>query len=827
MKRKFKVTGMSCAACSSRVERAVGSLEGVESCSVNLLTGDMVIEGSATDEKIIAATEAAGYGIADDKAREVPENKTEREEKGLLRRLIVSLSLVGVLMYFSMGHMVGLPLPAALANSAVWQAIIQMLLALAVMIINRAFFINGVRGIIHLSPNMDTLVAIGSFSSFGYSVAALIGAIVTKNSVVLLHNLYFEAAAMILALITLGKLLESKAKGRTTDALRGLIDLGAKRATVIGEDGSLSVVDIRELRVGDRFLVRPGERISTDGVVLSGASAVDESMLTGESIPVDKGISDRVYGGTLNTSGALECRATEVGEETVLSGIIKMVEDATATKAPIARLADKVSGVFVPVVMLIALVTAIGWLISGAEVGYSIARGVSVLVISCPCSLGLATPVAIMVGTGVGAKRGVLYKNATSVENCARVRTVLLDKTGTVTEGAPSVTDRVERSPKLLSVAYSLEWQSEHPLARAVVKYSESLSVERLECEDFSVITGRGVSGKIDGKLCYGVSYEYAKMLTILDTSADADYEKLASVGKTPIVFIQDGAYLGMLGIADTLLPDAKESIEALRQMGIRAVLLTGDNELTAAAIAESAGISEVHSGLLPADKERLVREYMGGGSVAMVGDGINDAPALTRATVGIAVGRGADIALDAADVVILGHGLSGVASALDIGRHTLWNIRENLFWAFLYNCIGIPLAAGLFGLSLSPMLAALAMSLSSFFVVMNALRLNLWRPKKKNTPAASAGTASAKVADESAIKENQNEENMKMEKVYRVEGMMCPHCEARVKKTVEGIAGVESAVASHTEGTVTVVGSGFTDEAVISAILAQGYEVK
>lgn len=827
MKRKYKVTGMSCAACSSRVERAVGSLEGVESCSVNLLTGDMVIEGSATDEKIIAATEAAGYGIAEDKVREESENKTDREEKRLLRRLIASLSLVGVLMYFSMGHMIGLPLPAALHDSAVWQSVIQMLLALAVMIINRAFFINGARGIIHLSPNMDTLVAIGSLSSFGYSVAALVGAVATGNSEGLLHNLYFEAAAMILALITLGKLLESKAKGRTTDALRGLINLGAKRATVIGEDGSLSVVDIRELRVGDRFLVRPGERISTDGVVLSGASAVDESMLTGESLPVDKSISDRVYGGTLNTSGVLECRATEVGEETVLSGIIKMVEDATATKAPIARLADKVSGVFVPVVMLIALVTAIGWLISGADVGYAIARGVSVLVISCPCSLGLATPVAIMVGTGVGAKRGVLYKNATSVENCARVRTVLLDKTGTVTEGVPSVTDRIERSPELLSVAYSLEWSSEHPLAVAVLKYSESLGVGRLECEDFSVITGRGVSGKIDGKLCYGVSYEHAKTLTKLDISADADYEKLASAGKTPIVFIRDGEYLGMLGIADTLLPDAKESVEILRHMGIRTVMLTGDNELTATAIAESAGISEVHSGLLPADKERLVKEYMGDGCVAMVGDGINDAPALTRATVGIAVGRGTDIALDAADVVILGHGLSGVTSALDIGRHTLRNIRENLFWAFLYNCIGIPLAAGLFGLSMSPMLAALAMSLSSFFVVMNALRLNLWRPKKKNTPVTSEGAASDKTEENNAKIYSKQEENKKMEKVYRVEGMMCPHCEARVKKTIEALPGVESAVASHTEGTVTVVGCEFTDEAVISAIVEQGYEVK
>ena len=828
MSEKFKVTGMSCAACSARVERAVGSLAGVESCSVNLLTGDMTVTGSATRVEISAAVVAAGYGVAEEKRQT---NTVKDKESGvILARLVTSLLLVLVLMYFSMGHMIGLPLPAPLNASPVAQALVQLLLSASVMVINQKFFINGVKGAIHLAPNMDTLVSLGSLASFGYSVyLTFLMVLDAEGAGAHLHGLYFEAAAMILALITLGKLLEAKAKGKTTDAISSLMSLGAKRATLI-VDGEAREVDIDEVKVGDLFLVRPGERVAVDGVVVEGESSVDESMLTGESIPVDKTVGSRVFGATVNSQGRLVCRATEVGEGTVLAGIIKMVSDASATKAPIARIADKVAGVFVPTVLGIAAITLAGWLIAGESFGFAIARAISVLVISCPCALGLATPVAIMVSGGVGAKNGVLFKNATATEECGRVKCVILDKTGTVTEGKPRVTDVIAVSERLLPVANTLESSSEHPLGRAIADYCGKGSVASLPFEGFSAITGRGVSALIEGKVAYGVSFDYAKTLTEIDKKTEEDYNRLANGGKTPMLFIHGGKYLGMIAVADTVKEDAALGVAALHAMGLRVVMLTGDGRATAERIAREVGIDEVRAQLLPEDKEGAVRELMKEGKCAMVGDGINDAPALTAADVGIAIGRGTDIAIEAADVVLMREGLIGVASAIDIGRSALRNIRENLFFAFLYNCLGIPLAAGLFGLTLSPMFGAAAMSLSSFSVVMNALRLNLWREGKLKARATRVklnGGKSTANAEENTENLNKNKkEEEKMIKVFVLDGMMCPHCEARVKKTVEAIDGVVSAEAVHFDGTLTVEMTKDVSAEIVKAVTDQGYPV-
>ncbi len=835
---KLKVTGMSCAACSARVERAVSELDGVCSCSVNLLTGDLVVEGTVGREKIASAVISAGYGISDESEKQ-PKIK-DKHTPVLIFRLTSSLVLVTVLMYFSMGHMVGLPAPAWLAP--VWVAVIQMIIALAVMIINCRFFINGVRGVIHLAPNMDTLVSLGSLAAFGYSVAVLIKMIAEpQNAAHHLHDLYFESAAMILALITLGKLLEARAKGKTTSAITSLMSLGAKRATLL-VDGNEVTVDIDEVRVGDIFVVRPGERIAVDGVVVEGSSAVDESMLTGESLPVEKISGSEVYGATVNANGRLVCRATRVGEGTVLSSIIKMVSDATATKAPIARLADKVSGVFVPAVIGIALVTLLGWLIAERELGFAVGRAISVLVISCPCALGLATPVAIMVSGGVAARRGVLYKNAAATEECGRVECVLLDKTGTVTEGRPAVTDVASVSDELLSVALTLEKPSEHPLARAIVEYCEKNGASLLPSDGFNAITGRGVSSFIGGEAAYGVSLDYAKTLITVDIDTQNEYNRLASEGKTPMLFIRGTKYLGMIAVADGIKPDAKEAVATLKAMGLRVIMLTGDNEAVAKRIAAEVGIDEVEAGLLPDGKRDAVAKYSEKHRTMMVGDGINDAPALTTASVGVAIGRGTDVAIDAADVVLVRDGLLGVADAVGIGRAALKNIKENLFFAFLYNCLGIPLAAGLFGLTLSPMIGALAMSLSSISVVTNALRLNLWRPtyeKRARKNAAPVGTASETVLADGSLdgvaeggtentenKAIDNKENGKMIKVFVLDGMMCPHCEARVKKVVEAIDGVTEATAIHFDGTLTVEMTRDVSEEVRSAVEEAGYPV-
>ena len=843
---------MSCAACSARVERAVGSVDGVTSCSVNLLTGDMTVDGTATRAEIVAAVTEAGYGVAEDRTK--ADKPEKRGAPVLLFRLIFSLVLVAGLMYFSMGHMVGAPLPAVLRDAPVWQAVIQMTLALAVMIINIRFFINGVRGVIHLAPNMDTLVSLGSFASFAYSVVML-GIMIANPDEAghHLHGLYFESAAMILALITLGKLLEARAKGRTADAITSLMSLGAKSATLL-IDGKEVLVDIDEVKVGDLFLVRPGERVAVDGIVTEGVSTVDESMLTGESLPVDKSVGSKVYGATVNHGGMLVCRATEVGEGTVLSSIIRMVSDATATKAPIARLADKVSGIFVPTVLAISLVTLVGWLIAGAAVGDALGRAISVLVISCPCALGLATPVAIMVAGGVGARKGILYKNATAIEECGRVECVLLDKTGTVTEGKPTVTDVIPASEKLLLVALTLESASEHPLGRAIVDYCTARGVEKSEQTDFQVLTGRGVSSYIDGFPAYAVSFDYAKLLTKVDKGIENDYNRLASMGKSVMLFIHGGEYLGMIAVADRVKEDSVSAIAALRAMGLKVVMLTGDNRLAAEHIASESGIDEVEAGLLPDGKQKSVEKYSAKYRTMMVGDGINDAPALTTASVGVAIGRGTDIAIDAADVVLVRDGLYGVVDAIGVGRTALANIRQNLFFAFLYNCLCIPLAAGLFGLALSPMIGAAAMSLSSFSVVMNALRINLYKPKDKShgkampAPACPTGAceiltkvegeskadneadgeADAATETDSDVNNNEkdNNEEEKMIKVFVLDGMMCPHCEARVKKTVEAIDGVTEATAVHLDGTLTVEMTRDVSEEIRKAVEDAGYPV-
>lgn len=814
---------MTCAACSARVEKAVRAVEGVESCSVNLLTGDMSVVGGAPREIIVSAVVNAGYGVASEEKGK-SEKSTDGATRVLLIRLIVSLGLVGILMYFSMGHM--LDIPNLLGHNPIANALIQMLIAGAVMVINQRFFINGFKGILHGAPNMDTLVSLGSLASFGYSFAMLIAmsydVMGGGDGMRYLHEMYFESAAMILALITLGKMLESHAKGKTTDALKGLISLKGKYATLI-VDGEEKVVSVDDVSVGDILAVRPGESIPTDGEVISGNGAVDESMLTGESIPRDVAAGDSVYGGSINKSGYITVRATKVGEGTVLANIIKMVEEASGSKAPIAKLADKVSAVFVPCVLCLALVTFVGWMIAGEALGFAMARAISVLVISCPCALGLATPVAIMVGSGVGARRGVLFKTAASLEEAGRVRTVVLDKTGTLTVGEPRVTDVIASGigeAELLKTALTLEKKSEHPLARAVALYAEEKGYQASEIDDFKSLTGRGVYGKISGKEAKALSFSAAREL-LSDEIPTSLADKLAGEGKTPVAFILDGKYIGTIALADTLKADAAASVEELKRMGVRVVMLSGDNELTARAVAASVGIDEVIAGVMPDGKEAVIRELAMGGKVCMVGDGINDAPALTRADVGIAIGCGTDIAIDSADVVVMGKGVIEVAHAIGIGRATLRNVKENLFWAFIYNCLGIPLAAGLFGLALNPMIGAGMMSLSSFSVVINALRLNLYRPRKIDaTPVA------CKEITEENGTDAENKENVAMNAIIKVDGMMCPHCEARVKKACEAVEGVTLATPSHTEGTVTLEMLRDAVAECEAAIVSAGYEI-
>lgn len=820
MTERYKVSGMSCAACSARVERAVRLLDGVDACSVNLLTGDLRVEGDASADRVISAVVSAGYGArlaSDERDTAADKKKVGGARSG--RAFVASLILLLPLMYIAMGHMLGAPMPAPLAERAWLIAALQMILAAAVMLLNYRFFVSGVRGVLHLAPNMDTLVALGSFTSFVYS--AVIAVMIFSGAAdghSLLHGLYFESAAMILVLIGVGKMLEARAKRRTTDAISALAQLKPSRATVV-RDGAEIEISTDELRIGDIFAVRAGESIPTDGVVISGSGSVDESMLTGESLPIDKFSGDRVCGATLSRSGYMLCKATEVGEETALSGIIRMVKEASATKAPIAKLADRVAGVFVPFVLAVSLLTLFGWLISGAGVGYAIGRAVTVLVISCPCALGLATPVAIMVGSGAGARRGILFGTAAALEEAGRVRTVVLDKTGTITNGIMTVTDvtAVADETELLSVAYSIERLSEHPLGVGVSAYARERGARELAVLDFETLPGRGVCAILDGERVYGVSYAYATELLAPPEPLNEAYKKYATLGKTPIVFIRGESCLGMLALSDSPKESAREGVSALKALGLEVVMLTGDNELCARAVADEVGIDKVIAGVLPGGKESTVRELQRGGKVAMVGDGINDAPSLTAADVGIALGCGTDIAIEAADVVLMNDKLTDVAAAISLGRATLTNVRENLGWAFLYNSVGIPMAAGLFGLTLSPMFGALAMSLSSFSVVMNALRLNLWRPvweRKKKT---------------NIDKNTQNEkENNIMTKIIKVEGMMCPHCEARVKKTLEAFDFVTEAIPSHKDGTVTLTLTEVADMAALAAALdEQGYPVK
>ena len=806
---QYNVTGMSCAACSARVEKAVSAVEGVENCSVNLLTNSMVVTGSATAERIIAAVEQAGYGASVKGKEKAPERDlSDTETPRILRRLFVSLIFLAALMYVSMGYtMWRFPLPAVLTERPLWIGLIQCVLAAVVMVINRRFFISGFTALWRRSPNMDTLVSMGSAAAFGYSIYVLC----TMDGAHGLHDLYFESAAMILTLITVGKLLEARSKGRTTDALRGLMELAPRTATVLKNDGE-QIVPVEDVQVDDVFVVRPGETIPVDGVVVDGESAVDESALTGESMPVDKQAGDSVFAATLNRSGYLRCRATEVGQDTTLSRIVQLVEDAAATKAPIAKMADKVSGVFVPVVMVIAILTAAIWLLLGQTLGFAVARGISVLVISCPCALGLATPVAIMVGSGVGAKHGILFKSAAALEQAGRIRIVALDKTGTVTQGQPQVTDvlAVDNADELLRVACTLEQHSEHPLGAAVRLYGQENRIELQPVSDFGIVPGNGLSGVVDGALVRGGNRSYIAEYASIPDEMDRAAEHLSREGKTPLYFACDDRLLGILAVADRVKEDSASAVAQLKSMGIRVVMLTGDNARTAAAIGEQVGIDEVISDVLPADKEMHIRRLMEQSPTAMVGDGINDAPALTRAHLGVAIGAGTDIAMDAADAVLMHSRLSDVTAAIRLGRATLRNIRQNLFWAFVYNVVGIPLAAGAFvallGWELNPMFGAAAMSLSSFCVVTNALRLNFVKLYAQNTI-------------------NKKEENI-MEKVIKVEGMMCPHCEAHVKKALEEIPGVVSAVASHTAGTATVTLSADVDVAVLkAAVEVQGYK--
>ncbi len=809
---QYTVTGMSCAACSARVEKAVSAVPGVTSCSVSLLTNSMGVEGTASAEAVVSAVQAAGYGASLKGASCAPtaaaqeDALADRETPALKRRLIASLGFLLALMYVSMGHMMwGWPLPASLAGNHVAMGLLQMLLTIAVMVINQKFFINGFRSLLHGAPNMDTLVALGAAASFGYSTYALFamtGAQVRGDAAAVMrymHEFYFESAAMILALITVGKMLEARSKGKTTDALRSLMKLAPQTATLV-RGGQELAVPIAQVRRGDVFVVRPGESIPVDGVVLEGESAVNESALTGESIPVDKAVGDSVSAATTNQSGFLRCEATRVGEDTTLSQIIKMVSDAAATKAPIAKVADRVSGVFVPTVIALAILTTAVWLLCGQSIGFALARGISVLVISCPCALGLATPVAIMVGNGLGAKNGILFKTAVSLEETGKTEIVALDKTGTITQGEPRVTDVLPAEGMtqgaLLSLAAALEQRSEHPLARAVMMRAEEDGLTAAPVNDFRALPGNGLTATLSGETLLGGSLSFVSSQVDVPRSIRQKAEALAEEGKTPLLFAQAGRLAGVIAVADVIKADSPAAIAALRNMGIRVVMLTGDNEKTARAIGRLAGVDEVIAGVLPEGKESVIRRLQAQGKVAMVGDGINDAPALTRADIGVAIGAGTDVAIDAADVVLMKSRLSDVPAAIRLSRATLRNIHENLFWAFFYNVIGIPLAAGvwipLFGWTLNPMFGAAAMSLSSFCVVSNALRLNLFK-------LHDAGK------DKKINRHSKHKEETTMVKTMKIEGMMCGHCEAAVKKALEAIDGVASAEVSHTDGTAVV----------------------
>ena len=852
---QYNVTGMSCAACSARVEKAVKKVPGVTSCSVSLLTNSMGVEGTASPAAIISAVQEAGYGASPKNASASKTSDAsadldalaDRETPKLKRRLIASLGFLLVLMYFSMGHMMwGWPLPHWFDGNHVAMGLVQLLLAGIVMVINQKFFINGFKGLIHGAPNMDTLVALGSMASFVWSTYALFAmtrAQVDGNDELVMHYMmefYFESAAMILTLITVGKMLEARSKGKTTDALKSLMKLAPKTATLV-RDGAEVTVAIADVQKGDVFVVRPGENIPVDGVVLEGTSAVNESALTGESIPVDKAVGDKVSAATTNQSGFLRCEATRVGEDTTLAQIIKMVSDAAATKAPIAKIADTVSGFFVPAVISIAVVTTIVWLLLGHELGYALARGISVLVISCPCALGLATPVAIMVGNGLGAKNGILFKTAASLEAAGRTQIVALDKTGTITEGAPRVTDLLPAEgvteTELLTLAAALESRSEHPLAKAVLADAEAKAITPPEVTDFAALPGNGLTAKLDGMDIYAGNAAFIQTKLTLPAALAQQAKKLASEGKTPLFFGGAGRLLGVIAVADTIKEDSPEAIRQLQNMGIRVVMLTGDNQRTADAIGRQAGVDEVIAGVLPDGKETVIRQLQASGKVAMVGDGINDAPALTRADTGIAIGAGTDVAIDAADVVLMNSKLSDVPAAIRLSRATLRNIHENLFWAFIYNIIGIPLAAGLFipfGLTLNPMFGAAAMSLSSFCVVSNALRLNLFDLHSTRHDHKTASPAAAPV--QSAAENNKKSdaeapevktEDHTMKKTLKVEGMMCGHCEARVKKALEALPEVDEAVVSHEAGTAIVtLNAEVADDALKNAVEAQDYKV-
>ena len=885
--KQYTVTGMSCAACSSRVEKAVSKVPGVTACSVSLLTNSMGVEGDVPPETVIHAVEDAGYGASlkgqgtaaqAQSASEAEDALKDRETPVLKHRLIASLGFLAVLMYMSMGHMMwGWPLPHFMDGNHVAMGLLQLLLAGIIMVINQKFFISGFKGLLHRAPNMDTLVALGSGASFIYSTYALFAmtdAQLKGNDTAVMsymHEFYFESAAMILALITVGKMLEARSKGKTTDALKGLMKLAPKTAVII-RDGVETKVPIDEVKKGNVFVVRPGENIPVDGVVLEGTSAVNEAALTGESIPVDKAQGDPVSAATVNQSGYLRCEATRVGEDTSLSQIIRMVSDAAATKAPIAKIADRVSGVFVPAVITIAVVTTIIWLLAGQTFGFALARGISVLVISCPCALGLATPVAIIVGNGMGAKNGILFKTAVSLEETGKMDIVALDKTGTITSGEPRVTDVIPSGgvteKELVSLALSLEKKSEHPLAKAVLLYAKEQQIDAPEAADFQALPGNGLSGTLEGASLAGGSFSYISGHTTVSAQEQASFERLASEGKTPLCFMKNGRLAGMIAVADVIKEDSPQAVKELQNMGIRVVMLTGDNERTARAIGAQAGVDEVIAGVLPDGKESVIRSLKEQGKVAMVGDGINDAPALTRADIGIAIGAGTDIAIDAADVVLMKSRLSDVPAAIRLSRATLRNIHENLFWAFFYNVVGIPLAAGLwypiFGWKLNPMFGAAAMSLSSFCVVTNALRLNLFKMhdaskdhpmRKRAEKAANKGGEKAENAgavrvgaedtrsigqtangNETVSKEMQKSENQKnninmegitMTKTMNIEGMMCGHCEARVKKALEALAGVESAEVSHEKGTAVVsMSADVADDTLKEAVEAQDYKV-
>ena len=852
---QYNVTGMSCAACSARVEKAVKKVPGVTSCSVSLLTNSMGVEGTASPAAIISAVQEAGYGASpkSDATHKASDTNADldaladHETPKLKRRLIASLGFLLVLMYFSMGHMMwGWPLPHWFDGNHIAMGLVQLILAGIVMVINQKFFISGFKGLIHGAPNMDTLVALGSMASYVWSTYALFAmtdAQLHGNDALVMHYMmefYFESAAMILTLITVGKMLEARSKGKTTDALKSLMKLAPKTATLV-RDGAEVTVSIADVQKGDIFVVRPGENIPVDGLVLEGVSAVNESALTGESIPVDKAAGDRVSAATTNQSGFLRCEATRVGEDTTLSQIIKMVSDAAATKAPIAKIADTVSGYFVPAVISIAVLTTIVWLLLGRELGYALARGISVLVISCPCALGLATPVAIMVGNGLGAKNGILFKTAASLEATGRTQIVALDKTGTITEGAPRVTDLLPAEgiseTELLTLAAALEGRSEHPLAKAVLACSEAKAITPPTVTDFAALPGNGLAAKLDGVDIFGGSASFIQSKLSLPAALTQQAEQLAAEGKTPLFFGGAGRLLGVIAVADTIKADSPEAIRQLQNMGIRVVMLTGDNQRTADAIGRQAGVDEVIAGVLPDGKEAVIRQLQASGKVAMVGDGINDAPALTRADTGIAIGAGTDVAIDAADVVLMNSRLSDVPAAIRLSRAALRNIHENLFWAFIYNIIGIPLAAGLFipfGLTLNPMFGAAAMSLSSFCVVSNALRLNLFdlHSTKHDHKKASPAAVSAQPAAENNTPSDTEAPDGKMEddpmkKTLNVEGMMCCHCEARVKKALEAIPGVSEAVASHTDGTAVVtLTEDVADDVLKNAVEAQDYKV-